>query len=192
MFSDSMPSCLTNSCCTGWRALAQRRRTRSSVSSPERVVRSMQVMARRSQAICQSFFTVRRVVRVCGAALDGAGVDADVFDPVEVQGNAAIGLENLGRPRRGRGWPCGSHRGADGSRARWLSCRVTAMSRVWGLSVMDRVPAGFGAGGLYGRSNEGGRADRGGSLPPAFCVSADSTASLSHLFWGSDGCANRS
>jgi hypothetical protein len=48
----------------GWRAFAQRRRTRSSVSSPESVVRSMQVMARRSQAICQSFFTERRVTRV--------------------------------------------------------------------------------------------------------------------------------
>src|SRR5205823_10093194 len=46
------------------RALAQSRLTRSSVSSPERVVKSMQVMARSSQAICQSFFTVRRVTSV--------------------------------------------------------------------------------------------------------------------------------
>src|SRR6516162_8544710 len=48
----------------GWRAFAQRRFTRSSVSSPERVVRSMQVMARSSQAICHSFLTVRRVTSV--------------------------------------------------------------------------------------------------------------------------------
>ena len=49
----------------GLLALAQSLRTRGSVSSPESVVRSMHVIARRSQAICQSFFTVRRVTRVC-------------------------------------------------------------------------------------------------------------------------------
>jgi hypothetical protein len=27
------------------------------------------------------------------AAFDGAGVDANVFDPIEIQGDAAIGLE---------------------------------------------------------------------------------------------------
>src|SRR5712671_6705465 len=48
----------------GCRPFAHKRRTRSSVSSPDNVVRSMQVMARSSQAICQSFFTVRRVTKV--------------------------------------------------------------------------------------------------------------------------------
>jgi hypothetical protein len=28
-----------------------------------------------------------------GATLDGAGVDANVFDPIEIQGHAAIGLQ---------------------------------------------------------------------------------------------------
>ncbi len=58
--SSSIPSCRTRSCCKGWRALAHRRRTRSSVSSPESVVRSMQEIARSSHAACHSFFTVRR------------------------------------------------------------------------------------------------------------------------------------
>jgi hypothetical protein len=30
-----------------------------------------------------------------GAAFDGAGVDANVFDPVEIQGDAAIGLQGV-------------------------------------------------------------------------------------------------
>ena len=47
--------------CSGWRALAQRRCTRSAVSSPLSVVRSMQAIARSSHAACHSFFTVRRV-----------------------------------------------------------------------------------------------------------------------------------
>src|SRR5436190_3831440 len=59
------PSFCTSSCWIGCRALAHRRRTRSSVSSPESVVRSMQVMARSSHAACHSFFTVRRVTSVC-------------------------------------------------------------------------------------------------------------------------------
>src|SRR4051812_9639345 len=49
---------------TGLRALAQRRRTLLGVSSPESVVRSIQVMARNSQAACHSFLTVRRVTSV--------------------------------------------------------------------------------------------------------------------------------
>src|SRR5258707_15708740 len=49
----------------GCHALAHMRRTRSSVSSPESVLRSMHVMARSSQAACHSFFTVRRVTSVC-------------------------------------------------------------------------------------------------------------------------------
>src|SRR5712672_1831732 len=65
MFSDSMPSYFTKSCRMGCRPFAHKRRTRSSVSSPDSVVRSMQVMARSSHAICQSFFTVRRVTKVC-------------------------------------------------------------------------------------------------------------------------------
>src|SRR5208337_1811377 len=64
MFRDAIPNFSTISCWIGRRALAQSRRTRSSVSSPLKVVRSMQVMARSIQAICQSFFTVRRVTRV--------------------------------------------------------------------------------------------------------------------------------
>src|SRR5713101_2915652 len=60
----STPSFCTSSCCRGRRAFAHKRRTRSSVSSPESVVRSMQVMALSSHAACDSFFTVRRVTRV--------------------------------------------------------------------------------------------------------------------------------
>mmetsp|Transcript_43341 Transcript_43341/g.113916 ORF Transcript_43341/g.113916 Transcript_43341/m.113916 type:complete len:211 (+) Transcript_43341:845-1477(+) len=45
---------------TGDFALAQRRCTLPAVSSPARVVRSMLVTARSSQAACQSFLTVRR------------------------------------------------------------------------------------------------------------------------------------
>src|SRR5580698_3046240 len=48
----------------GRRAFAQRRLTRSAESSPESVVRSMQEMARSSQAACQSFLTLRRVPMV--------------------------------------------------------------------------------------------------------------------------------
>src|SRR6267378_5270883 len=65
MFSDSIPSSFTKSCRMGCRPFAHKRRTRSSVSSPDNVVKSMQVIARSSQAICQSFFTVRRVTSVC-------------------------------------------------------------------------------------------------------------------------------
>src|SRR6267143_842916 len=65
MFSDSIPNSFTKSCRMGCRPFAHKRRTRSSVSSPDNVVRSMQVMARSSHAICQSFFTVRRVTKVC-------------------------------------------------------------------------------------------------------------------------------
>ena len=50
--------------CSGLRALAQSRRTRSAESSPLSVVRSMQAMARSSQAACVSFFTVRRATCV--------------------------------------------------------------------------------------------------------------------------------
>jgi hypothetical protein len=45
-----------------------------------------------------------------GAALDGAGVDANVFDPVEIERDAAIGLEGAilevseGGVGRGGGW----------------------------------------------------------------------------------------
>src|SRR2546425_11117438 len=55
------PSASRMSWRTGCCALAQRRSTLVGVSSPCRVVRSMQVMARSSQAACHSFFTVRRV-----------------------------------------------------------------------------------------------------------------------------------
>ena len=58
--NSSIPSFLSSSGWMGCRPFAHNRRTRSSVSSPERVVRSMQVTARRSQAACHSFFTVRR------------------------------------------------------------------------------------------------------------------------------------
>ena len=64
MFSSPIPSLSTSSCCTGRRAFAQSLLTRSSVSSPDSVVKSMHVIARSSQAICQSFFTVRRVASV--------------------------------------------------------------------------------------------------------------------------------
>src|SRR5579864_3961327 len=49
----------------GCRALAHKRRTRSSVSSPDSVVRSMQAIARRSHAACHSFFTVRLATCDC-------------------------------------------------------------------------------------------------------------------------------
>src|SRR5712671_2510475 len=65
MFSDSIPSSFTKSWRMGCRPFAHKRLTRSSVSSPDNVVRSMQVMPRSSHAICQSFFTVRRVTKVC-------------------------------------------------------------------------------------------------------------------------------
>src|SRR2546430_1157620 len=45
----------------GRRAFAHKRSTFPGVSSPWRVVRSMQVIARSSHAACHSFFTVRRV-----------------------------------------------------------------------------------------------------------------------------------
>ena len=35
-----------------------------------------------------------------GAAFYGAGVDADVFDPVEIQGDAAIGLQGVAAQMR--------------------------------------------------------------------------------------------
>src|SRR5436309_1647366 len=49
----------------GCLALAHRRRTRSSVSSPDNVVRSAQLTPRSSHAACHSFFTVRRATWVC-------------------------------------------------------------------------------------------------------------------------------
>jgi len=49
---------------TGWRALAQSRRTVPGVSSPASVVRSIVVMARSSQAACHSRLTVRRATIV--------------------------------------------------------------------------------------------------------------------------------
>src|SRR5258706_2135316 len=58
------PSASRRSRRTGWRALAHSLRTRPGVSSPASVVRSIQVMARRYQAACHSFFTVRRLGRV--------------------------------------------------------------------------------------------------------------------------------
>src|SRR5205814_749104 len=55
------PSASIRSWRTGWRALAHSRRTLPAVSSPCSVVKSMQVIARSSQAACHSFLTVRRV-----------------------------------------------------------------------------------------------------------------------------------
>src|SRR3989441_11710673 len=55
------PSAASRSGRTGLFALAHRRSTLVGVSSPWRVVRSMQVIARKSQAACHSFLTVRRV-----------------------------------------------------------------------------------------------------------------------------------
>ena len=57
----------------GRRALAQSRRTRSGVSSPASVVRSMQRIALTSHAACHSFLTVRLVVSVA-ARRSAAGV----------------------------------------------------------------------------------------------------------------------
>ena len=54
------PIASSRSARTGRRALAQSRRTRPGVSSPESVVRSIRVTARSSQAACHSFLTVRR------------------------------------------------------------------------------------------------------------------------------------
>ncbi len=50
----------------------------------------MQVMARSSHAACHSFFTVRRATCDCSAALDGAGIDAHLPHPIEIQRNADI------------------------------------------------------------------------------------------------------
>src|ERR1700722_3638817 len=66
MSNSSIPNFSTISCCRGCRPFAHNRRTRSSVSSPESVVRSMQVIARSSHAACHSFFTVLRAT--CDAA----------------------------------------------------------------------------------------------------------------------------
>ena len=80
----------------GSRALAASRETFPAVSSPERVVRSMQVTARRSQAACHSFLTVRRLGRGGSPALDRAPVYPDGVDQLEVEGHPGV----AGRLRR--------------------------------------------------------------------------------------------
>ena len=64
-----MPILSSKSCLTGFCALKHNRATLVAVSSPERVVKSMQVTARRSQAACHCFFTDRRVFSVSARRL---------------------------------------------------------------------------------------------------------------------------
>ena len=66
---------------TGDFALAHSRRTRSVVSSPLSVVRSMQVSAFSSHAACASFFTVRRPGRRRHPPLDRREIDAHLVSP---------------------------------------------------------------------------------------------------------------
>src|SRR5438477_6902350 len=61
MPSSVAPRASSRSGRTGFLALAHSRSTLVGVSSPWSVVRSMQVIARKSQAACHSFLTVRRV-----------------------------------------------------------------------------------------------------------------------------------
>ena len=77
-----------------WRRAA---RTRSGVSSPLSVVRSMQVIALSSQAACASFLTVRRPGRRRDAPLGGGQIDPDLVDPVHLQRMAFV----AGRCRAG-------------------------------------------------------------------------------------------
>ena len=53
----------------GMPALRQSLDTLAAVSSPDSVVRSMQVTARHSQAACHCFLTVRRVPKVAALVL---------------------------------------------------------------------------------------------------------------------------
>ena len=69
------PIASSRSARTGRRALAQSRRTRPGVSSPESVVRSIRVTARSSHAACHSFLTRAPGAQRRRAALDGAAVD---------------------------------------------------------------------------------------------------------------------
>ena len=96
MPSPSMPSFCTSSCCIGCRALAHSRRTRSSVSSPESVVKSMQVMARRSHAACHSFFTVRRAT--CDWARRSTALVFTRTSCNQVKSSGMPRLGNSGRP----------------------------------------------------------------------------------------------
>lgn len=59
-----MPMLPSKSCLTGFCALKHNRATLVAVSSPERVVKSIQVTARRSQAACHCFLIDRRVFSV--------------------------------------------------------------------------------------------------------------------------------
>ena len=97
--TSAMPRASSRSGRTGWRALAQRRRTRPGVSSPIRVVRSISVMARSSQPACWAFLTLRRAGNGRGAALHRAPVDPDLPDPPEVEWHPRVppGLDVRGR-----------------------------------------------------------------------------------------------
>jgi hypothetical protein len=64
--------------------LWQSRRTRSSVSSPESVVKSMQVMGGAAGRSANLSFYGAAGDQSGGTAFDGAGVDANGFDPLEV------------------------------------------------------------------------------------------------------------
>ncbi len=53
----------------------------------------MQVMARKSQAACHSFFTVRRASLRLRTALHRAGVHANFLHPIQIERNAGIRQE---------------------------------------------------------------------------------------------------
>ena len=85
-------------------ALAQSRRTRSSVSLEFSVVRSMQETARSSQAAWLSALIERRLVRVRDAALERRAVDvAHRFQKAEIERHAGI----AGNGVAGMGWLVG-------------------------------------------------------------------------------------
>ena len=135
MSSDSMPSFAIISCCSGWRALAQSRRTRSSVSSPESVVKSMQEIARSSHAACHSFFTVRRVTRVAARCSTALVLTRTSFTQSRLSGTPR--LASSARPRK-----CASAVSAEESAASKLRLSIRSAPPAL-LFTMDMVKISF-------------------------------------------------
>src|SRR5208337_3730051 len=118
--SSSIPSLCSNSGWMGCRPFAHNRRTRSSVSSPERVVRSMQVIARRSHAACHSFFTVLRATCDCARRSTALVLTRTSRTQSRLRGMPTFG--SRGRPERiaiAPPWSCAS---------RWATLRNTLCS----------------------------------------------------------------
>ena len=80
-----MPKASNTSSRTGRRAFWHSLTTRPGVSSPDRVVRSMQVIALSSHAACHSRLTLRRVLRVLARRSAAERLNLDGFDPLEFQ-----------------------------------------------------------------------------------------------------------